>query len=592
MERYEEWDLSIPPIPPRSRLYRLEPIGIGTPYVESLTSYVTRLAETHCVTPKNLIMREIMPSLFQTEPILKYYSRVNKLWSERPAVLNGISPIARQWVEMLQSLTLSDNLRFLTMLMFNKVIAISRLLRRSKAWCSLCYEEWRLTHKEIYDPLLWSLNGVDICSRHRQPLVTRCLHCQKTIPFLTQKSRPGYCPRCTRWLGNIKESLSIVDKEVSEFQYWVAEVSGDLIATAPNLAVPPPRKQVALRIEAFLDHHADGNISKLSRLLGVTIKSLWGYLREEQVPYFDSFLKICFALSITPLEFLSTTTIPPLKNMRFNLESIPHVSRGKGKHVSEDDVRCMRQVLETVLAVDNQFDLFPNLKEIAKRMGFSEWTVRKHCPDLSKAIARRYMNHWGEEEDLMRMKQVLEKELTNSEPKPLANAARQLHCWVDTLRRYFPDLCHRIVKRYSERFDDALIEQRLQDVLARKEDTPAVSELAREMGYDPRILRRKFPELCNQVSTRHSAEQRKRRAEQNAETCHKIRSAVFLLHEQGIYPSTRQVRILLSDRHIILMKVGYEAWRSAIEELDYSAHRPKSRLTSKKPDDVSWSSSP
>ncbi len=554
MKYYEEWEVTIPPTPPRSRLYCLEPIGIETPYVESLTSYVVRLAETHCVTPKNLIMREIMPSYFQTEPILNYYSRVNKLWIERPTVLNGISPIARQWVEMLQSLTLCENLRFLTMLTFNEVIAISRLQRRSKAWCSQCYEEWRLTHKEIYDPLLWSLNGIDICLRHRQPLVTRCLHCQKTIPFLTQISRPGYCPRCNGWLGNTK---SIVDTEVSEYQYWVAEVSGDLIAAAPNLAVPPPRKQVALRIEAFLDHHADGNISKLSRLLGVTIQSLWSYLREEDVPYFDSFLKICFALSITPLEFLSTTTIPPLKDLRFNIESIPPVSRGKGRPVTEDDVRRMRQVLETVLAVDDQVDPFPNLREIAKRMGFSEGTVRKHCPDLSKAIARRYKNHWGEEEaHLMRMKQVLEKELTNSEPKPLANAARQLHCRSDILRRYFPDLCRRIVKRYRERFDDALIEQRLQEVLARKDETPAVYELAREMGYGHRIIWRKFPELCNQVSMQRSAEQRKRREERKAETCHKIRSAVFLLHEQGIYPSSTQVRILLGDTHVFTDESG------------------------------------
>lgn len=54
MESYEEWDMNIPAIPPRSRLYRLEPVGIGTPYVESLTSYIARLAAEHCVTPKNL----------------------------------------------------------------------------------------------------------------------------------------------------------------------------------------------------------------------------------------------------------------------------------------------------------------------------------------------------------------------------------------------------------------------------------------------------------------------------------------------------------------------------------------------------------
>ncbi len=36
-------------IPKRSRLYFLEPIGVGTPYTESLSSYLTRLAQEHCV---------------------------------------------------------------------------------------------------------------------------------------------------------------------------------------------------------------------------------------------------------------------------------------------------------------------------------------------------------------------------------------------------------------------------------------------------------------------------------------------------------------------------------------------------------------
>jgi len=35
---YADWDLQRAAIPSRSRLYSLEPIGIGTPWTESLTS--------------------------------------------------------------------------------------------------------------------------------------------------------------------------------------------------------------------------------------------------------------------------------------------------------------------------------------------------------------------------------------------------------------------------------------------------------------------------------------------------------------------------------------------------------------------------
>lgn len=45
----ELWDLTCPAIPPRSRLFHLAPIGIGTPWTESLTGYLARLAEAHGV---------------------------------------------------------------------------------------------------------------------------------------------------------------------------------------------------------------------------------------------------------------------------------------------------------------------------------------------------------------------------------------------------------------------------------------------------------------------------------------------------------------------------------------------------------------
>src|SRR5438046_8530533 len=96
----------------------------------------------------------------------------------------------------------------------------------SKAWCGHCYKEWRQAHQVVYDPLLWSLNGIDICFRHRQPLVTRCPSCQKTLPFLIQTTRPGYCPRCTHWLGRSEGSLNMVGQSaesgVSAYQHWVA----------------------------------------------------------------------------------------------------------------------------------------------------------------------------------------------------------------------------------------------------------------------------------------------------------------------------------------------------------------------------------
>jgi hypothetical protein len=201
LKSYPEWDMSMPTISSRSRLYRLEPIGIGTPYVESLTSYVARLAGKHHVSPKILVMKEIYPALNEEVTTPQQYSRLDDFWMGSHSI-NGNNLVAKQWVEVLQTLTSCNGLKFLTMLILGETIAPNKLFRSKKAWCCWCYDEQQRQSQAVYEPLLWGLDGIGICPRHQQPLVDRCPHCQAMTPFLTHSSRPGYCSHCARWLGN------------------------------------------------------------------------------------------------------------------------------------------------------------------------------------------------------------------------------------------------------------------------------------------------------------------------------------------------------------------------------------------------------
>ena len=63
---FDSWDCRPASVPPRSRLYSLKPIGIGTPFVESLTGYVSRLADAHGVSVGKLVDREL--SLMGAKP--------------------------------------------------------------------------------------------------------------------------------------------------------------------------------------------------------------------------------------------------------------------------------------------------------------------------------------------------------------------------------------------------------------------------------------------------------------------------------------------------------------------------------------------
>src|SRR5687768_14088226 len=48
-------------VPERSRLYRKHPICVGTPLVESLTSYLCRVADAHSITIGTLLTRIVLP---------------------------------------------------------------------------------------------------------------------------------------------------------------------------------------------------------------------------------------------------------------------------------------------------------------------------------------------------------------------------------------------------------------------------------------------------------------------------------------------------------------------------------------------------
>jgi hypothetical protein len=54
------WETQAFDVPSRSRLYSLAPVGIGTPHVESLSGYITRLAEAHVLSVGDLVGRESM----------------------------------------------------------------------------------------------------------------------------------------------------------------------------------------------------------------------------------------------------------------------------------------------------------------------------------------------------------------------------------------------------------------------------------------------------------------------------------------------------------------------------------------------------
>lgn len=135
---------------PRSRLYHLEPIGVGTAEVESLTSYISRLAEVHAVSVKSLVVHEISQQL--DTPYARQPHLIKSFWV-LSSTLNSCSTSTNKWLSALASLTCRRDLHPLTMTVWQHVMPTRRLVRANQAWCPHCYDEWRQSGRPIYQPL-------------------------------------------------------------------------------------------------------------------------------------------------------------------------------------------------------------------------------------------------------------------------------------------------------------------------------------------------------------------------------------------------------------------------------------------------------
>lgn len=219
VEPSECWEAMAPPIPKRRRLYSLEPMNVGTAEVESLTGYVARTAEAHCVTVSDLAGAELSSSECPTPLFARSRKKRSNFFYTQLYSLNGLTDVPRKWISVLETVTLRQGLSDLTLLAFADLFSESHLSRNVSAWCPSCFERRRRCGVR-YESLLWAIGIVTVCPLHRKPLEEICLHCHRRSRPLTANTRPGYCSRCGGWLGSATGSTSWYLHELGLLLAW------------------------------------------------------------------------------------------------------------------------------------------------------------------------------------------------------------------------------------------------------------------------------------------------------------------------------------------------------------------------------------
>ncbi len=450
------WDHANVTLPLRSRLSYLEPVGIGTGHVESLTSFSARLAAAHNVTHASLFGYEISP-LIDRKHLRNSESRLDRgailaaSFRTLARAVNGTGVTARDYMISLERLTGRNDLCCLTLTTWADVIPHRNLLKPSKAWCPSCYEEFKHKEMPVFEPLLWSLSVITTCNKHRLRLKTRCPWCDRFIPHLDSHSRPGFCSKCNGWLGwsplgSDQAVEDILDEEL-ERQAWITEQMCTLLASTTRIENPPKKEAVTKSIKLCIRNIAGMTESRFARAIGVPQPTVNDWQRQGNVPELEKLLRIARFTRIPLLNILlgddcnHHTFIGAddsiCKQQEPNDPPRPHKMR------TRVDIEKVRIALDSALSVENT----PSLQEVARRLGYSSSALTKHFPVKCKKLSEKY-KQWCKAK-WTKIAVELEKALVREPPQSIRAIARGLNRNHTSLYQYFPELCRRIARSYA-----------------------------------------------------------------------------------------------------------------------------------------------
>jgi transcriptional regulator with XRE-family HTH domain len=407
LAEYESWDLTMPALPQCSQLYRIDPCGMGTPLVESLTGYITRLAEAHCVSTGILCQKEI-DQVVRKGKISGF--NLTRHAGYPTHAISGPGVTATVLVRALETLTKRTDLRYLTLLPWNNVLSPHALQRRVHAWCPKCLYQWREAEQPVYEPLLWRIRVVTMCPSHRQPLCQTCPHCQRQIGPLDRCARPGYCSRCSGWLAPaIANELSIREPATDDdlaWSLWIGTTVGELLAAGPEVPSPPTRANLTQSISSCMSRLTGGDRAAFAQLFQVGEHAVRNWQSGKRLPRLPLILEMCHSLGTSLLDFLSGACVLSDRKVMDRL-----LRRNDGAHqrlYPRRGQRIKAVEIERALQIALKENPPPSMRQVIKRLNHSAYTIYRHFPALCRAISERFA-------DYRRIRSAVRRELARAE---------------------------------------------------------------------------------------------------------------------------------------------------------------------------------
>lgn len=291
-------------INPRSVLHALEPVGLCTPAVESLTSYFCRLAHSHGMAAVQL-----------AKWILERHSQAvpdDFKWNQRNFTSSDAE--TERWAAWLSELTGIGSLDQMSLVPWRNVLSPQGLMPKSDRWCPCCLAEEHAVGNEPYLRLSWDIAPVTVCLTHKVELTHQCPHCKRSnVRNRSSVVVPGYCTACGGFLGDA------VTPPATPEALWVARQIELMLANPP---IPLENTSLAETLTQVVARMAGGNIARFAQKLGLSKSGVWHWVNRGGMPTIRAWLDISLHGGIALHQLMQGNLegwIPPIEPPQLSL---------------------------------------------------------------------------------------------------------------------------------------------------------------------------------------------------------------------------------------------------------------------------------
>lgn len=290
-------------LPPRSVLYSLPIIGVGTAEQESLLGYMSRLARAHRVSVFDLLTMVVLPS-----------AEIGEKWTAGnyprhfPRTANGYNLFAIEFANTLSRLTQVRNLHCGTFQRWQPLFdpSGSGLLHKTKHWCPECVADDLSAGREPNFKLLWSSVCVTHCHQHGVALVDRCKSCHADLRVLSETSAFGRCSDCGLSLGWSVGSSKANRMKIGSRERFKSHSVGEMVAFSDGLIDLVQPQLLSSRLASIVESIFGGSVNRMATCIGIGHMPLSRWINQSARPRFGALVEVCYRLGVTPIQLLTS----------------------------------------------------------------------------------------------------------------------------------------------------------------------------------------------------------------------------------------------------------------------------------------------